>query len=105
MTTVKERIVGLAGTRHPSQLLRVDSESRHPLTRETEAKLIEALRASIANYDIVLISDYGKGVCTPAILEAVIAAANRQQVPVLVDPCRGSDCRQYQGATLVKPNR
>jgi D-beta-D-heptose 7-phosphate kinase/D-beta-D-heptose 1-phosphate adenosyltransferase len=105
LTTVKERIVGLAGTRHPSQLLRVDSESRHPLTHDTESRLIDAVCGSIADYDVVLISDYGKGVCTPAMLEATISAAQRQGVPVLVDPCRGSDCRQYHGATLVKPNR
>ncbi|HTU24535.1 MAG TPA: bifunctional heptose 7-phosphate kinase/heptose 1-phosphate adenyltransferase [Pirellulales bacterium] len=105
VTTVKERIVGLAGTRHPSQLLRVDSESRHPLVSSTEAHLIDAVCKSIGDYDVVLISDYGKGVCTPAMLEATIAAAQRRGVPVLVDPCRGSDCRQYHGATLVKPNR
>ena len=105
LTTVKERIVGLAGTRHPSQLLRVDSESRHPLLHDTESRLLDAVCDSIADYDVVLISDYGKGVCTPAMLEATISAAQRQGVPVLVDPCRGSDCRQYHGATLVKPNR
>jgi len=105
LTTVKERIVGLAGTRHPSQLLRIDSESRHALMHETEARLIDAVCDSIADYDVVLISDYGKGFCTPALLEATISAAQRQGVPVLVDPCRGSDCRQYHGATLVKPNR
>jgi D-beta-D-heptose 7-phosphate kinase / D-beta-D-heptose 1-phosphate adenosyltransferase len=105
MTTVKERIVGLAGTRHPSQLLRVDSESRHQLTHETQTKLIDAVCDSIGQYDVILISDYGKGVCTPAILEAVIGTAQRKGIPVLVDPCRGSDCRQYHGATLVKPNR
>src|SRR5262249_15379094 len=52
----------------------------------------------------VVLSDYGKGVlCTP-VLRAVIDAARRAKVPVLVDP-KGSDYARYRGATLLTPNR
>jgi D-beta-D-heptose 7-phosphate kinase / D-beta-D-heptose 1-phosphate adenosyltransferase len=52
-----------------------------------------------------LISDYGKGVCTPGLLQWTIAAARRLGKPVLVDPLRGGDYARYRGATLLKPNR
>ena len=63
-TTVKERFMGRAAARHPNQILRVDSETREPLDRRLEDELVRSLQASIARYDAVLISDYGKGVCT-----------------------------------------
>jgi D-beta-D-heptose 7-phosphate kinase/D-beta-D-heptose 1-phosphate adenosyltransferase len=51
--------------------------------------------------DCVLISDYGKGVCTPALLRTVI---DRAECPVLVDPARGEDWERYRGATCIKCN-
>ena len=55
--------------------------------------------------DIVLISDYDKGVCTPSLLAAVIAAARACGLRVLADPIRGSDYRKYHGCSAITPNR
>lgn len=104
-TTVKERFVGLAGARHPNQMLRVDRESREPLSPEMEQRLLQRIQSAVAKCDIVLISDYGKGVCTPRVLEAALAEARRARVPVVVDPIRGGDFNRYRGCTLIKPNR
>jgi D-beta-D-heptose 7-phosphate kinase/D-beta-D-heptose 1-phosphate adenosyltransferase len=52
----------------------------------------------------VVLSDYGKGVLTDAVLRSVIAAARAAKIPVLVDP-KGEDYARYRGATLVTPNR
>jgi D-beta-D-heptose 7-phosphate kinase/D-beta-D-heptose 1-phosphate adenosyltransferase len=52
----------------------------------------------------VVLSDYGKGVLTPEVVQAVVRAAREAGVPVLVDP-KGDDYRRYRGATLVTPNR
>ncbi len=55
--------------------------------------------------DIVLISDYDKGVCTPGLLAAVIAAARARGLRTLADPIRGSDYRKYHGCSAITPNR
>src|SRR5207247_5237743 len=62
-TTVKERFIGRAANRHPHQILRVDREVRDALPEDLEAKLATQLIARLTDFCVVLISDYGKGVC------------------------------------------
>jgi D-beta-D-heptose 7-phosphate kinase/D-beta-D-heptose 1-phosphate adenosyltransferase len=104
-TTVKERFIGRAQGRHPHQMLRVDSEVRDPIAGELEARITERLLATVAEFDVVLVSDYDKGVCTPELLREVIIAARAAGVPVLVDPIRATDYSRYRGATSMTPNR
>ncbi|RPI82526.1 MAG: D-glycero-beta-D-manno-heptose 1-phosphate adenylyltransferase [Planctomycetaceae bacterium] len=104
-TTVKERFIGRAQNRHPHQMLRVDREVRDLLSASEQQALLELLLPRIAEFRSVLISDYGKGVCTPQVIRAVIAAGRQAGVPVIVDPRPGQDYACYQGATAVTPNR
>ena len=104
-TSVKERFVGRASSRHPSQILRVDVEKCDALCGTLEAQLIEKIAAEMPRHDALLISDYGKGVCTPWLLKAAIDLAVRAKVPVMVDPSRGSSMSYYRGVTVIKPNR
>ena len=104
-TTIKERFVGRAAGRHPNQILRVDHELSDGLDPIIEAKFIAMLEQKIPQHQVLLISDYGKGVCTPAVLQAAIRVAKVAGVQVLVDPARGADYQSYRGATLMKPNR
>lgn len=104
-TTVKERFIGRAANRHPHQILRVDTEERMALSAELTVHFAERISARLSEFDIVLISDYDKGVCTPELLRQVIAAAKEHDVPVAVDPIRGTDYSRYTGATLMTPNR
>lgn len=104
-TTLKERFVGRASGRHPSQILRVDTESTAPLSRELEDRLIAGLQGRLAECDVLLISDYSKGVCTPRLVRAAIDVARRAGLPVLVDPLRDGPFDRYRGATVLKPNR
>ncbi len=104
-TTCKQRIVGRAAGRHPHQIVRIDQEQTHPLRPALARRLATAILSRLSDRQAVLISDYGKGVCTPQVLAAVIKAARRRDVPVIVDPARGSDFARYQRASLIKPNR
>jgi D-beta-D-heptose 7-phosphate kinase/D-beta-D-heptose 1-phosphate adenosyltransferase len=104
-TSVKERFVGRASSRHPSQILRVDHESCDPLCERLESELIRRITAEIAHHDALLISDYGKGVCTPRLLRAVLEEAQRAGVLAIVDPSRGCPLEHYRGVTVIKPNR
>jgi len=56
------------------------------------------------NYEVVLFSDYGKGVFTKQLTQALIQAANKYNIKVLVDP-KGSDYSKYIGAYLLTPNK
>ena len=104
-TTTKERFVGRAANRHPHQILRVDQETREPIDAKSVSSFREWICRCIAHQSAMIISDYGKGVCTPELLNAVINAARSHRVPVIVDPARISDYGRYRGATLVTPNR
>ena len=99
VTTVKTRVVA-----HGQHVVRIDEEVSTPLAdaevEHLEAKLAEMLPLAKA----VLLSDYAKGVLTPALLRRVFDLANQQGVPVLVDP-KGNDYYRYAGATIVTPNR
>lgn len=104
-TTSKTRFVGCTASRSPHQLLRVDRERRQPPSSELTNRLWGQILDALCDCDGVLISDYAKGVCTPDLLGAVIAAARARNIPVLVDPARHVDYQRYAGATLITPNR
>jgi rfaE bifunctional protein kinase chain/domain len=94
-TTVKLRIIA-----RRQQLARVDFESA-PEAEVLEAHL-EAYRALLKDYELVILSDYGKGGL--AHIARMINLARDAGRPVLVDP-KGDDYTRYAGATVLTPNR
>jgi D-beta-D-heptose 7-phosphate kinase / D-beta-D-heptose 1-phosphate adenosyltransferase len=104
-TTVKERYIGRAQHRHPQQMIRVDYEERKALAPAQERELLQVVGRQMRQTDVVLVSDYDKGVCTPTLLAAVIAAAKACGVKILADPVRGGDYRKYHGCSAITPNR
>jgi D-beta-D-heptose 7-phosphate kinase/D-beta-D-heptose 1-phosphate adenosyltransferase len=104
-STVKERYIGRAQHRHPQQMIRVDYEVRAPVPADVETQLIQLLQSQVRKADVVLVSDYDKGVCTPGLMASVVAAARARNVRVLADPIRGKDYRKYHGCSSVTPNR
>ncbi len=97
-TTSKIRYI--AGDRH---LLRADSESVG-LPTELEERVTVAIQTRMSECDVVVISDYAKGVVSPAVMRAAVGAAQTQSVPVVADPKR-RDFVLYAGADLLTPNR
>lgn len=81
----------------------IDAE---PLTATEVAELADEVCQEIRNHDwsVLLIADYGKGVCQYAVVRAAIDGAAARHVPCLVDPARGVDWRTYRGATCIKCN-
>lgn len=86
------------------QIVRIDSESKERINDDAEQRLLEALEPLIASSDMVVLSDYGKGVLGERVAQGVINAAKRCGVRVLVDP-KGRDYRKYRGAYLLTPNK
>ena len=104
-TTVKERYIGRAQQKHPQQILRVDFEQRAALEKAVEDRLSAALDSALATADIVLVSDYDKGVCTPGLLRKLTDNCRRGGIRILVDPTRGGDYGKYRGMSSMTPNR
>jgi D-beta-D-heptose 7-phosphate kinase / D-beta-D-heptose 1-phosphate adenosyltransferase len=104
-STVKERYVGRAQQRHPQQMMRVDYEDRRAISDTIRGHIMSVIHAHLQRTDVVLISDYDKGVCTPGLLSAVINAAKAKGIKVIADPIRGHDYRKYHGCNAITPNR
>lgn len=104
-TTVKRSLVGLAQSRHPQKMFRVDFESRDPLGSSTVDRVLESVAARLDAVDVVCIEDYNKGVCGERLCQSLIAMAADAGKPVLVDPALIEDYSKYRGATLITPNR
>jgi D-beta-D-heptose 7-phosphate kinase/D-beta-D-heptose 1-phosphate adenosyltransferase len=85
-------------------MLRADWEMTHPAAGETEQKLIDTILPLIPRADIVLLSDYAKGVLTARVIRNVIDAARKARKAVIVDP-KSANFAIYRGATLLTPNR
>lgn len=86
------------------QLLRVDRETGDPLAAAAEAEIVQVALDCLAEADVVVLSDYAKGVLGDAVLGKIIPAAAAAGKPVLVDP-KGQDYRRYRGASLITPNQ
>ncbi len=104
-TTVKQNLIGLAQARHPQKMFRLDFESREPLSDTIQQQLLDEITLNLPGCDVVCIEDYNKGVCTHALCQGVIKAAQRAGKPVLVDPARLDDYSRYKGASAMTPNR
>jgi len=98
-TIVKTRIIA-AG----QQVVRTDQELTNPIHAATEDAVLAAFDASLSACDIVVISDYNKGLLTDRVLRYVIERSRSAGRAVLVDPKR-EQFAAYRHATILKPNR
>ena len=97
-TTIKSRVV--AGSQH---VVRFDRESDAPVSRAVRAQVIAAVRQRLPEADVLLISDYAKGVVSPGLLREVLALAARYHCMVAVDP-KVQNLLLFKGVTVVAPN-
>jgi D-beta-D-heptose 7-phosphate kinase / D-beta-D-heptose 1-phosphate adenosyltransferase len=100
-TTRKVRFVSEHFSTH---MLRADWEQAQPAAGEIEQQLIDTILPELARADIVLLSDYAKGVLTARVIRNTIDAARKLGKRVIVDP-KSLNLAIYRGATLLTPNR
>ncbi|MDX9860358.1 MAG: D-glycero-beta-D-manno-heptose-7-phosphate kinase [Rhodospirillales bacterium] len=98
-TSIKTRFV--AGTQ---QMLRADREDTAPLSATAGEAILDAVDRALGDCDLVVLSDYGKGVLGGGNAARIIAAARQAGRRVIVDP-KGTDYGRYRGAHLLTPNR
>ncbi len=98
-TITKMRILG-----DRQQMMRLDFETVRDVEQQEEEEFISWLDSLCQKgLDGIVISDYGKGVCTDSILEKIFNLANCYKIPTIVDP-KGSQWEKYNGATYITPN-
>lgn len=97
-TTIKSRVV--AGSQH---VVRFDRESDAPASRAVRAQVMAALRQRLPEADVLLISDYAKGLVSPGLVREVLALAARHHRMVAVDP-KVQHLPLFKGVTVVAPN-
>lgn len=99
ITTRKTRIIAAN-----QQVLRIDRETYKTISDSTINKITKFIEHNMAHVDLVLISDYGKGLITKDLLSRVISCAQKYNKMVFVDP-KGLDFSKYSGASLLTPNK
>ncbi len=87
-----------------SQIVRYDHESKNDISFDSVKKVFSKFQEIINGYDIILLSDYGKGVLTDTLTKEIIEYATKYDKKVLVDP-KGTDYSKYKGAFLLTPNK
>ncbi len=98
-TSKKSRIIA-----SQQQVVRYDRESTDDILEVSQAKIVESFKRDIDSYDIILLSDYGKGVLTNELTKTLIEISNQANKKVLVDP-KGEEYSKYSGAYLLTPNK
>jgi D-beta-D-heptose 7-phosphate kinase / D-beta-D-heptose 1-phosphate adenosyltransferase len=97
-TIVKTRILG-----GQQQMLRLDREQAGARPPADYDRLVQCALARLPDCHALVLSDYAKGTFPPEVCQALIQAARRLDIPVLVDP-KSPDFSRYRGATTICPN-
>ena len=86
------------------QVVRYDHESTEEINDKSQNLLLNIFEKIIMDYEIVLLSDYSKGVLTRRLTQSLIKISRKNNTKVLIDP-KGSDFSKYKGAFLLTPNK
>jgi len=97
-TITKQRIMG-----GQQQMLRLDNERHGARPQGDYDRLMDGVKTQLPGCHAMVLSAYAKGALTPEVCQAVIQAARKLEIPVLVDP-KSADFARYRGATTVCPN-
>lgn len=98
-TTIKTRFLA----DNNQQLLRLDVEDTDPITKVESNRILKKLQKVIDDFDLILMSDYLKGLLTQEFTQGVIKLAKKHDIPVVID-VKDPKYGKYYGATLLKPN-
>ena len=86
------------------QVVRYDRESSDDIDIESQNTIIETFNKIVNDYEVILLSDYGKGVLTNQLTQSLIYTAKKFNKKILVDP-KGIDYLKYKGAFSLTPNK
>jgi len=102
-TSTKTRISGIANHSVTQQIVRIDRESAAPVSAKVENQLLDTLTKLAPDFDALLLSDYGLGVFTPAVIEHCQKLSQKHGLILAVDS--QGDLSAFQGASIITPNQ
>jgi len=102
-TTTKTRISGSCNQSITQQIVRIDRQTKTPLSKEIENKVIENIKKSIKDFDGIILSDYGIGCLTQNVINCAIEEAKKYNKIVVADIQK--DMEKYKGVTAITPNQ
>ena len=97
-TTIKTRIIA-----HSQQVVRFDREKRKKIEGTTLESVLEFIKRSVKAVDLIIISDYAKGLISPGLVEEITSLAAESKIPVAVDP-KVEHFDYYKDVTVITPN-
>ncbi|OIP36548.1 hypothetical protein AUJ95_09300 [Candidatus Desantisbacteria bacterium CG2_30_40_21] len=97
-TTLKSRVIA-----HSQQMLRIDREQRGEIPEWVTKQMLSFVRMLLPEIKAVVISDYGKGVVSPRLLEELIPLCRKNSLPIIVDP-KINRSLYYKGISVITPN-
>jgi D-beta-D-heptose 7-phosphate kinase / D-beta-D-heptose 1-phosphate adenosyltransferase len=97
------RKVRFVSLEHGQQVFRADEESSQPIISAIEEQVISWSRESERDAQVILCSDYLKGVLTERVLAAIFRTGRERKKRVIVAP-KDSNARKYAGANILMPN-
>ncbi len=97
-TTIKTRIIA-----HNQQVVRFDREKKDCVSEKSAARVLSYIKKAVRSADLVVISDYAKGLVTAPLVEQTVAECRKAGKPVAVDP-KVEHFAYYRGVTIVTPN-
>lgn len=102
-TTTKTRISGSCSQSVTQQIVRIDRQTKTPVTGEVEKKIIENIKKAMPMYDGVILSDYHLGCLTQNVITAAIEEAKRLNKIIVADIQK--EMEKYKGVTAITPNQ
>ena len=98
-TTVKTRY-SVKG----QQLIRVDEENIDKISEIAHKFILKTFKKELRNHNVVILSDYNKGIFTQKLTNELIKLSNKHKIPIIVDP-KNKDFNIYKNASLITPNQ
>ena len=98
-TTKKTRIIA-----EHQQVLRIDRETKKDISKQTFDRVIKHAEKIIPDVDVILISDYGKGMINRQMIKKLVQIAGKHKKTTIADP-KGLDFAKYSGVDFLTPNR
>ena len=102
-TTTKTRISGSCSQSVTQQIVRIDRQTKTPVTGDVEKKIIENIKKAMPMYDGVILSDYHLGCLTQNVITSAIEEAKKLNKIIVADIQK--EMEKYKGVTAITPNQ
>ena len=102
LTASKTRVIAGGRATVSQQIVRIDRESKEPISKKIEAELISKIDKILPKVEGIVLSDYGSGTITEGVKKWLIRYAANKKIPSIVDS--RYDIGRFEGVGYIKHN-